>query len=490
MKYEREKPNDGANVTSEVDSLFREAGLDDVRHAAPQTDELLLKSDTKLEFTAPKKQRRKGHGLKVFIVVFIILICLSLIGSVIIAEPWVIAVKDTYTEPSLEKLPPQTLAVGESYTVGVELSDNEQISEIVVADPDVLTVNKHTLTAVGEYFTTTALITTTEIAVPVIAPVHTVTVGQWDFSKQYDELRSNLRDLLGIEPKLAPRTELRELAKYEIVFHLNGLLNVTEDAPATVEAYLQNPVSLEFAQPYGGCLQIQCLNETTAKTERFEEKDGVFTLKLTGLAEGQTKLRVYSGFWKTVDATTYKNYLDFQKTDTAAAEVAALTELETRENQIFIPTALNIIPVSVLDRDKIDVKVEYTAGDEDEDEDEEKKPTLPTGYGEALAKQTLALINKLRVDNGLDALKWDAELVKLAKPRSSDLASEFAPNKPDGASYELISGGYYTAQSVFDSWNACDSTRAKLLDKNSTKLGVMFYGASDGFGGYWDALIA
>ena len=112
--------------------------------------------------------------------------------------------------------------------------------------------------------------------------------------------------------------------------------------------------------------------------------------------------------------------------------------------------------------------------------------------------EVIRLVNEIRKENGLNQLKTDWELSRVARYKSQDMknnnyfshtspvyGSPFDMIKNFGISYksagENIARGQKTPQAVVNGWMNSSGHRANILNKNYTKIGVGY--AADG--NYW-----
>lgn len=108
------------------------------------------------------------------------------------------------------------------------------------------------------------------------------------------------------------------------------------------------------------------------------------------------------------------------------------------------------------------------------------------------------LVNEVRAENGLGALKLNAELSDVARTKSQDMrdkgyfahesptyGSPFDMMKSFGISYrtagENIAMGYTTPEAVMDAWMNSPGHRANILNGSFTEIGVGY--VKDG--NYW-----
>lgn len=112
--------------------------------------------------------------------------------------------------------------------------------------------------------------------------------------------------------------------------------------------------------------------------------------------------------------------------------------------------------------------------------------------------EVIRLVNEIRKENGLNQLKADWELSRVARYKSQDMkdnkyfshtspvyGSPFEMIRNFGISYksagENIARGQKTPQAVVDGWMNSSGHRANILNKNYTKIGVGY--VADG--NYW-----
>ncbi|MFA5634700.1 MAG: CAP domain-containing protein [Anaerovoracaceae bacterium] len=133
-----------------------------------------------------------------------------------------------------------------------------------------------------------------------------------------------------------------------------------------------------------------------------------------------------------------------------------------------------------------------------------EKPAAPaesnsaTGSHEA---QVVELVNKERAAQGLSALKFNAELSKVAEAKAADLrdknyfshtsptyGSPFDMMKSFGIRYtaagENIAKGYMNPTSVMNGWMNSPGHKANIMNGNFTEIGVGYVSGSNG-SGYW-----
>ncbi len=125
---------------------------------------------------------------------------------------------------------------------------------------------------------------------------------------------------------------------------------------------------------------------------------------------------------------------------------------------------------------------------------------IPTADSKVLEyeNEVIRLVNEIRKENGLNQLKTDWELSRVARYKSQDMkdnkffshtspvyGSPFDMIKNFGISYksagENIARGQKTPQAVVNGWMNSSGHRANILNKNYTKIGVGY--VADG--NYW-----
>ena len=116
----------------------------------------------------------------------------------------------------------------------------------------------------------------------------------------------------------------------------------------------------------------------------------------------------------------------------------------------------------------------------------------------AYETEVIRLVNEIRVENGLKALKENWELSRVARYKSQDMADQkyfshtsptygtpFQMMKAFGLSYrtagENIAYGYRTPQAVVEGWMNSSGHRANILSGSYTQIGVGYVAQ----GNYW-----
>lgn len=112
--------------------------------------------------------------------------------------------------------------------------------------------------------------------------------------------------------------------------------------------------------------------------------------------------------------------------------------------------------------------------------------------------EVIRLVNEIRIENGLNELKPDWQLSRVARYKSQDMkdnnyfshtspiyGSPFEMIKNFGISYksagENIAKGYLTPQAVVNGWMNSSGHRANILNSSYTKIGVGYVSE----GRYW-----
>lgn len=465
-----DKKQDGPIYFPEVDALLGESEGDfSENQFQAHWSETGATSRVPRKDRAPRKKKKSKRWIPIVLVLLLVLI---VGGAVVIAEPWVPAVKDTFvTRPTVE-LEPVTLAVGDKHSVTVELGDNEKIASIEAADPDILTVDGETVTAQGEYFETVLTVTTSEKELPSSQPAHQIVLFGKDFSAQHESVRRWLRNLLGIEKTEDIPTAVRTVAVYTQKFTVKGLDNVTDSPAHEIEACLQNSVVLELALNEKETVLVSAPG-SAAEVKVIAESDGRAWLNVKGLEVAKTTVKATVGVWKTVSDEVFAQY---------SATVGAVVD-EAHPKQIFVPHRAVNYTISVADLTKTEVATEL------ESDDIVEVYSLETGYNDAIMKEVLVLVNAYRKEAGLAELTWSDALADAAKTRAQELSGKYGHLRPDGSSglsassaakIEFVGCGYASAQGVFAAWCSESALRDQLLSPECTQFGGAFYRVEDG----------
>lgn len=117
------------------------------------------------------------------------------------------------------------------------------------------------------------------------------------------------------------------------------------------------------------------------------------------------------------------------------------------------------------------------------------KPTQAPSTQNTMEQEVLALVNKVRQENGLNAVTWAEDVAKVARAHSGDMINRgfFSHTNPDGLSPfdrlknngisyrtagENIAYGQKTPEAVMDAWMNSSGHRANILNKNVKEMGV------------------
>lgn len=116
------------------------------------------------------------------------------------------------------------------------------------------------------------------------------------------------------------------------------------------------------------------------------------------------------------------------------------------------------------------------------------------------ANEVLAIVNRVRAENGLGALSTTPELMNTAQLRAMETVTLFSHTRPNGSSCftafeqngvsyrcagENIAAGQPTAESVMNSWFNSPGHRANILNGSFTRIGIGCYQTNGGYGIYW-----
>ena len=111
------------------------------------------------------------------------------------------------------------------------------------------------------------------------------------------------------------------------------------------------------------------------------------------------------------------------------------------------------------------------------------------------ANEVLALVNKYRKENGLNALTMNEKAQQAANVRAEEISRSFSHTRPDGRAFytaldavgirngsrgENIASGYKTPSEVMTAWMNSSGHRANILSKSYKELGIGIY--KDGAG--------
>lgn len=142
--------------------------------------------------------------------------------------------------------------------------------------------------------------------------------------------------------------------------------------------------------------------------------------------------------------------------------------------------------------------------------DGDKLATFSSSEGRAVSEDELTtsdsewdviyLVNKVRMQNGLEPLSVNAQMQQAADVRKEELVTQFDHTRPNGTdcftalneagvSYttagENIAAGQVDAMDAMDSWMNSDGHRANILTEEFTHIGAGHYETNQGYGNYW-----
>ncbi len=280
-----------------------------------------------------KKKRLKGESTPlrraITAIAAVLVVVLLCAGAVVhIAEPWVEPESDDYAGPVSESLEPVTLSVGEVYPLEISLAANEKISSVDL-DADLLRYNEDvSVTALGEYFKTTAVVKTKEIKVVQKGYERDIVIFGRDFTEEYFTLRAKLRELMDIEKIEPPRTELRDLRVITMDFTISGIPHSSETIPGEIEATKTYDVAIaELDREAGQVAIVRSNNPGIAAVTEVNYEISKCDFVITGVAKGTGTISAAIGYWKQVSPEVYAEFL---------ASPFAETAPEKRENEIFV----------------------------------------------------------------------------------------------------------------------------------------------------------
>lgn len=99
-------------------------------------------------------------------------------------------------------------------------------------------------------------------------------------------------------------------------------------------------------------------------------------------------------------------------------------------------------------------------------------------------KVMLDLVNKERIENNLEPLKWDGELYLAALTRAQEVSTNWSTTRPDGTPYFTISKlvkaenivkGCKTPEEAITALINSEVNKESILDKNKTIIGIALY---------------
>lgn len=280
-----------------------------------------------------KKKRLRGQKgpLRRVLAAALILLALCALAAgaaVYIAEPWIPPESDDYEGAIIETLPTESLSVGEVFPLNITLGANEKIASVDL-DADLLRYNEDvSVTALGEYYKTTAVVKTKEIRVVQKGYERDIVLFGRDYTEEYFALRAKLRELMGVEKIEPPRTELRDLRVVTMDFEISGIPRSTETIGGEVEATKTFDVTIAGLDREAGQVAIvRSNNPDIAVVTEVDYDMSRCDFVITGVNKGQGTITATIGYWKQVSPEEYAEFL---------ASPYAETAPELRENEIFV----------------------------------------------------------------------------------------------------------------------------------------------------------
>lgn len=232
------------------------------------------------------------------------------------SEFWVPAYEDPYTYPPITLMEPVSLEVGSSYDMHFPIRKNEEIKKIMNMDPDVLTTEGLKVTANAEYFAAKVMVITGEISVPEMQKRYSdvIFLGK-DISSFLNNWRSSLREFLKIEEPPRQRTELRDLAVYEFTFNIEGLPEDPEPEDLGL-IYSRTRQELDIELNEGEVIEsVETSDGEILDIIEETDENGVTHYYIEGLSSGEAEIYITIGHVKTVDGTTYRDYLEEEENE-------------------------------------------------------------------------------------------------------------------------------------------------------------------------------
>ncbi|MEG0751980.1 MAG: hypothetical protein RR998_09785 [Oscillospiraceae bacterium] len=305
----------------------------------------------KKKVTLSNVTARRPRKVNKWVVAVIVTLTLVVALSLIIAEPWVRPALDTYVAPTEpETLPNATIELGESYAFGIELADNEQISNVVVKDADILEVMmegdiEKGVKALGEFPDTSVTFEVSELSLPRKQYAHTIEFAGFSLTQPYDAVRSWFRSTLGIEKTISVRTELRILRLYEQKIAVSGTDRVTTSQPAiTLKKGDTEDIELVLAQRESAGMTTSDAAVVSVRA-KDEDTSGTFAIKAVGTGKASIVARI--GFWKAVEPDIYAAWLASQPTPSVDETKKEDEPAPVHQNEIFVCTRVISYPVIV-----------------------------------------------------------------------------------------------------------------------------------------------
>ena len=308
------------------------------RDELEKTQEFVIVGRQPVVSSESEKPAKRGFGRKIAACLAVMAL-LAAAACIVIAEPWVAAESEEYDGPAEQSIGPIELAVGETASLGIELEENERITTVDL-DGELLRYNGDcTVTALGEYFSTSVVVSTKEAELPPAPEKREVVVLGHDFTEQYAELRAKLRDRFGIEKISSPRTELRELRIITVELKLVDAPHIDITTTSELRAGKTLDVKVSDVDREGGAtVVVMSADSGIAEAAAADYFRRGCDFVISGIAEGNTSITAYVGYWKSVQPDEYAR---FAASDSAAAAP------ELRENEIFIVTETVTYPVSI-----------------------------------------------------------------------------------------------------------------------------------------------
>ncbi len=278
---------------------------------------------TEETLSAPRVvSRRRKYGMAAAATIVGVL----LIGMLAVAEPWVPAPVDDYSVPTPVVLgSPVQIAVGDEYTLAVALGENEEIFSIATPDQDILQLEDNSVTARGEWEDSKVIIQTIEKQVPgpVLKPFKLFGL---DLTEPYNQLRANLRALLGVEKKTPPRTERRILHIYEQSIVVKGY--ETTIAATPINLYTYDNYDMTIAHNENEEVQFEYEGDMIEVEQTVPSSEGIVTYTAhSSYITGTGTIVAKIGFYKEGK---------FVVTRAVAFEVQVLTRPAAGEEAVFV----------------------------------------------------------------------------------------------------------------------------------------------------------
>lgn len=106
-----------------------------------------------------------------------------------------------------------------------------------------------------------------------------------------------------------------------------------------------------------------------------------------------------------------------------------------------------------------------------------------------MAQQVFALVNQIRVENGVAELTWDDRLYESSKIRAEEASVNWSHTRPDGSSCftvsdvmhgENLAKGYSTPEAVVDGWMNSQGHKDNILNASFTRTAIAYYNTDQG----------